>query len=125
MENSQDIGNLFAKASKLDESKMGYLGKWEWEAKKKIDGAKRFKRKALGLCGLSSVKSLEKMAQLLYDTGVVSSVEEGRELTPSLVGKSIIYSDSNIRPIGGELGFEEVRNSEGQVSYRLYVFGRF
>ena len=125
MEESQNIENLFAKASRLCESQQGYLTESEWNHKRRINGAKIFKRKALGLCGLSSVKSLEEMAQLLCETGVVSSVEEGKELTPSLVDKSITYSNPFSfppTPIGGELGFSRVRNSNGQEAYRIYVF---
>ena len=121
---SQQIEDIFAKASRLDESKKGSLTEKEWNQERRLNGAKRFKRKALGLCGSSSVKSLEEMARLLYETGVVSSVKEGQELTPTLVGKSITYSDSTYI-LKVELGFEEIKNSKDQRAYRVYTFAHY
>ena len=127
MTQNQVLENLFAKASRLDKSKQGYLTEDQWDERIKLDGAKRFKRRAMGLCRLSSIKSLEEMAQLLYQTGIASSVEEGREITPSLEGKFVKYADSGILDINlilplGYLGFKAVINSENQRKYKLYTF---
>ena len=107
---------LFAKASRLDENKMGYLTKEEWEAKKKINGAKTFKRKAVGLCGGKAIKTLDEMAQLLYSTGVVSSLDKGREITPSLVGGKVSYG------LYKRIEFSEVENSQGEKRYRIWAY---
>ena len=109
----EEIENLFAKASKLDGSGQVYLTEEEWAVKKRLNGAVTFKRRALGFCGFKTVKSLEDMAKLLQDTGIVSYVEEGRKLTPSLVGCRVSYG------LAKEIEFDEVTDSKGNKAYRI------
>ncbi len=111
----EKIAKLFAKASKADKTKFGYITSEELERKLKLDGAKTFKRKALGFCGFKTVKSLEQLGRLLYETGIVNSVEEGKGLVPSLVGKSIPY---NCRAVA----FDEVFNSKHEKAYKIWTF---
>ena len=112
----QELENLFAKASRIDKAKAGYHTPEEWNGMIKLDGAKRFKRRALGLCGWTSVRNLDEMAQLLYSTGVVSSLDEGREITPSLVGREVSYG------LYKSIGFSEVENSKGEKKYRIWAY---
>ena len=109
----EELEVLLARASRLDENKMGYLTKEEREKKIRINGAKTFKRKSVGWFGRETVKTLDEMAQLLYSTGVVSSLDEGRKITPSLVGGEVRYGLCNT------IVFNEVENVQGEKRYRI------
>jgi len=106
---------LFANAAKINQSKDVFFTPKEWDSKREYNGVKRFKRAALGLCGDSTVKTLDQMAQLLYKTGVVSSIKEGEEIVPNLVGKSFYYCDYR------SIEFSQVENATGQKAYKIYV----
>ena len=115
------LEQLFAKAGRpdnhprTDEENLQFLS---------ITGARRFKRRTLGLCGYSTVKSLDEVAGLLVETGIASSLSEGRELVPKIVEANRI-SALAIYTGGAEylmpkcLTFTEVKNSEGDVMYRI------
>ena len=81
-----------------------------------IDGARRFKRKALWLCGERATKTLDEMARLLYETGIASSIEEGREITPSLDGKGVYLKFG-----GDSLNFKKVTTTYGEEVYRIEI----
>lgn len=72
---------LFAKAGRpdgryrTDEEQLEYLSQ---------NGAQRFKRRALGLCGHSTIKTLDEMATLLLETGIASTQHEARQLVPEI-----------------------------------------
>jgi len=113
----QYLRELFAKAGKpdgkyrTDEEQFDYLSG---------DGAQRFKRKALGLCGFRSIKSLDEVAELLTETGIVSSVEEGKQTVPKIVKANNLHSHAiERRSLCTYLGFEEVKNESGDVKYRI------
>ncbi|MBX4196509.1 hypothetical protein KW805_02895 [Candidatus Pacearchaeota archaeon] len=116
----EDLQRLFARASKINEDTKGYFTSEKLASMRKFDGPKRFKRKALGLCGSDAVKSLDEMAQLLYETGIASSQEEGREITPSLVGKKVYYDSNN-----DYLTFESVQSTTGAKAYRIFIASRY
>ncbi len=103
MENK--IENIFAKASRKD--------KFLTEEKRQLDGAKKFKRKALGFFKYKTTKTLDEMAELLYQTGIASSLEEGRIITPSLIDQEIKYSSLNY------IEFEEVKDRKGNTKYLI------
>jgi len=102
------IGELFAKASRSN--------KFLTPRERWFDGAKRFKRKALGLFRMKTVKSLEEMAHLLYETSIASSIEEGRKIVPSLNGARIAYGDCE------EIAIEEIKNISGEKKYRIDAY---
>ena len=112
----KEIQELFAKASTLDEGKQGYLTAEEWAAKRKLSGAITFKRRALGLCGKESTRSLDEMAILLNDTNIVGSLDEGKKLVPKLVGKRLDYGYLR------EISFDEVTDSDGDKAYRISAY---
>ena len=115
----EEIADLFARASRIDKTKMGYMTQAEWENATRRDGATIFKRKALGLCGRRTVKTLDGMAQLLYSTGVASSLEEGEEIVPQLVGKEIDYGYYGYSKY---MLFNEVQNSHGDKAYEIRTY---
>lgn len=112
MEQSK-IESLFGRASKLNENEMGYVTKEELSNIRFKDGIKRFKLAALGKGGYSSVRTLEEMAKLLHETGVVSSLDEGKAIVPSLVGVNLLFKSGGLRESirygnGMLITFEEV-----------------
>ena len=114
----QELENLFAKASRIDKAKAGYHTPEEWNGMIKLDGAKRFKRRALGLCGWTSVRNLDEMAQLLYSTGVVSSLDEGKKILPYLINEKVIY-DSDSSGNKKVIFFEEYITDEEKKEYMI------
>ena len=110
----QELGILFAKASKLD--KDIYQTPEDWGSMRQMNGVKRFKRRVLGLCGRQSVKSLDEMAQILHQIGIASSEEEGRTIVPTLDGAKLSYTADK------EISIAEVENVHGQKAYRIKYF---
>ncbi|MBP7708140.1 hypothetical protein KA107_00510 [Candidatus Pacearchaeota archaeon] len=53
---------------------------WEYGEKRYLDGAKRFKREVLGLCGFATVKTLDEICNILTKLNVAASLEEGTRL---------------------------------------------
>ena len=106
---SNGIESLFARATDND--------KFLNEKKRQIEGIKRFRREIFGLSRLwlggKSVKTLDEMGQILYNIGMASSVEEGREITPSLMIGRIEYG------LGKGLVLEEVKNRKGDTKYSI------
>ena len=103
-----EIANVIARATRKD--------KFLTEKERQIEGARTFRRKVLGSCGSQSVKTLDEMAQTLYDTGIVFSVEEGKEITPSIMGGRVSYGSCK------EIAFDEVTNGEGNKKYRIWAY---
>jgi len=141
--NSTNINFLFMDASRLDKSKVledikrDYIAedKSSWEKREEsiksileqrleYDGVKNFKRRALGLCGRSTIKTPDQMAQLLYDVGIVSSIDEAREIVPLLKGKEAFYMRTSkfmqeFASTFPHLYFDELRDYSGNVSYKI------
>jgi len=83
-----------------------------------IQKAKAFKRKVLGLFGQSAVKTLDETARALYQTGIVSSVEEGRKIIPHLSKSELIYGYKGCcAPAPKRILFDKV----GQDAVRIYT----
>jgi len=113
----QYLRELFARAGKpdgryrTDEEAFDYLSR---------DGAQKFKRKALGLCRSRTLASLDEIAQLLFETGVVSDVEEGRQIVPKIVQANDLHSHAiSRRHLCTYLAFDEVENPRGDLKYRI------
>ena len=101
------IANIIARAAR---------GKLLAENEKQAEGGRILKRRILGLCGLKSIKTLDEMARILYDTGIASSVKEGREITPLLMGERVSYA------CGKEIVFEEVNDGNSNTKYRITAY---
>ena len=114
----QQIENLFAKGSRYEDKK-GRRTPEQLDVIRGLDGAKRFKRRIFGLCGDTRVKTLDEIAQLLYETGIASSKEEGRTIVPSLVGAEVRYGYDK------EFCFKEVVKTNGQKAYEIYTQRHF
>ncbi len=107
------LESFFAKASKINKSKSRFYEPETWESMKEKDGIRRFRRKALGLFKRSAIKSSDEIASLLYETGIASSIEEGKRIVPSLTGADINYGPHS------DLCFTEVKNQQGQEKYKI------
>ncbi len=109
------LKKLFARAGIPDNKYRKDEGNLEFLSE---NGARRFKRRALGLCGRSALKSLDEIAGLLVKTGIASSLSEGREIVPNIVRAGHM-------PFGVSIGstktlsFDEIKNKEGDVKYRI------
>jgi len=114
MENDQ-IERLFERASRLDESKMGYHNEAEWKQLRFQSGAIHFKRKAMGFCGSSSVKSLDEIAYLFVKTGIAISQDDGKEIAEALNGKEIKYNST-------KMSFNFVKDTHGNLAYRIEAY---
>ena len=120
-----ELENLLAKASKIKKPEYNYDTP-ELDFKRKCDGAKRFKRKAIGFRKSIAVKSLDEMAQILYDLKIVSSIEEGRKITPDIFSVEkherypvfINYDES----LCYSLRFETVQDEEGKEAYKIRAY---
>ncbi len=77
----EEIYRHFARASKIN--KMD-IEKEKLQELKEFDGVKKFKRKLLGVFGTECERSLDDIAKILYDTRIVYSIKEGRDLVPYL-----------------------------------------
>ena len=78
-----------------------------------IAGARVFKRRALGILGHESIKTLDEMAQLLHAVGMASSQDEGKSVTQALMGNEFEYDPCSY------LSFQEVSDDQGNVKYRI------
>ena len=106
---------LFAKAGKFDKKDATDSERFKHLSE---SGAQTFKRKALGLCGGTTIKSLDEIAGLLVDTNIASSFEEAKELVPKIVQANRLHSHAINRGGLGYMEFEEV-NYEGDVKYKI------
>ena len=98
------------KSSSKDEK---YRTPETWEQK----GLTYFKRKCLGLCGLRTLKSLDELASILIDTGVVCSVDSGKQLIQKeLYGRRIDVGS-------GFLNFTKVQNRKSQEVCKITFDG--
>lgn len=123
---------LFAKASRIDENKKAYHTPEEWNYIKTKSGVKVFKRKLLGLCGRTRVKSLDEIAQALHETGIASSLDEGKEIVPSLLDNKVCYERYHLHDDEDDqrcyetrrfLSFKRVMNGKGEEACRISLYG--
>ena len=86
----------------------------------------KFKRKALGFFRKNITKTLDEMAQLLYGSKIVSSIEEGKGLAPVLVEKTELVKYETYKALFfGHLRDEErklIKNEKGENQYEITVF---
>jgi len=112
---------IFSRAARIKDKK--YRDEIDWKIDMELNGATNFKRRALGLCGIVTVKSGEELTKLLMDTGIASTKEMVREIIPLLTGgPEFMYG-----PFCGYgyLTFTEVFNSVGEIGYEIRAHNIF
>ncbi|HLC57764.1 MAG TPA: hypothetical protein VJH95_04280 [Candidatus Nanoarchaeia archaeon] len=115
----RNIGELFERASKLRREEVVIrISDKEWKEKRELDGARVFKRAALGRWRRKRSVSRDELVELLQSTGIASSVEEGRAYAGQLDGKSVNYGSLFL---GGlyQLSFEKVNSEKDRERYRI------
>ncbi len=81
-EGQEFLSKLFLKAGKVHNR----YGTPEEKKRYQLEtGVRRFKREVLGLCGKSSIKSLDELAGTLVKIGIANSLSEAKELVPQMV----------------------------------------
>ena len=110
------LRNVFAQGGRVYPEHMTHH---EHTERLSSDGAKRFKRKALGVCGHERVVSLDDFAEILVNAEIASSIEEAKSLVPGIVEAYVIKYN------GQSLTFVGVSNLVGDTRYKIshYNFG--
>ncbi len=108
-----EIIDLFIKASRLTDDDLMGLSYTNARKRKLREAGIRFKRKAVGFCGKETLKTLEELSQVVYDTGLASSEHEARELIQHFLWHRIVY-DYN-----AALKLSSTRDSSGNRVYRV------
>jgi hypothetical protein len=78
------------------------------------EGIKRFKKKVLGRFRVTTEKTLDELAGIFVDLGLIPSIKEAREAVPSFVGCTGSYT-----PGGEYLHIQMVEDTSGQKRYRI------
>ncbi len=115
--NAQDLYTRIGKVSKKEEQTLSLEECLKLKAQR---GACKFERKVLRFWSKETIKDSEEIASILYDLGMVSSEDEGREVLPLLEGRfeyqpdGIIFKDTKY--------LFEVKlfsASDGETMYRI------
>ncbi len=80
----QTINKMFAKASKLNACFATENERDKFEKERIRDGISRFGSRVLGFFRNKTLKTPKELGTILYNLGMVSSVEEGIKVVPSL-----------------------------------------
>ncbi len=130
IDDKEHLKEVFAKAvlhpPKRQAPKDLYMTEEEWEQWEKHtayskedrirDGAKLFKRRALGVCGREKITSMNELVDLLISTNIAQDSNQTDNIIPDLDGLTIDYSYSY------GIGFTKVRNFSGDVKYKIYRY---
>lgn len=103
---SEEINRRFAEGAKAYSERARTQEEWTKR------GATLLKRRALGFCGKTAVKSLEEMASILFELKITDSLEKGKDMVRELYGRFINYD-------GGSLYFENATTPSGKESCRI------
>jgi len=114
-ETEPTIEEYFARASNIHDD-ASCLFPDDLEELKVIEGAKKFKRMALGRFRKEAVKSRDEMMNLLYKTGISSSEYESGKILENIAGCRVKYSHSNA------LCIEQVNGREKEKDYHIYTY---
>jgi len=117
MEKNVHLREPFARASTLNEKKIESLTEEERLRMRAISGLKNVKRNLLGLCGFSTIKSLDEVSSVLMDVGIAGNYEEG----VSFVEELYCLMDGVGYSFYRNLVFEGVGDAEGQEAVRIYL----
>ena len=108
--------------------KLGYLYEDASEYPRERDamqmGVKIFKRKAMGICGSKTRKSLDEMLKLMVRTGMTNSIDDARRVLPELLDKDIVYG--HYLPFFREknLKITENKDERGNIFYNITAYDR-
>jgi hypothetical protein len=112
----KSLSTYFARASTLDESKLGFLTKEEWHSQRARSGAKKFKRDTLGFFKMSSVKTETELETILCNLKICKTTDEAREIIPRLYGTQVNYGFSSC------LEFTSVKDYKGTKALRIEAY---
>lgn len=120
-EGQEFLSNLFSRAGRIP---TGYPTPEEKRRYQLDTGVRRFKREVLGLCGKSSIKSLDELANTLVKIGISDSLSEAKELVPQMVtANSHCYVGYciNRNPGGSDeyIHLEPVEGPDNSLRYRV------
>lgn len=118
----KDRQYLFAAASTLPLKENKFLNEKErldHEMFRILSGTKNIKRRLLGLCGTSAIKSLEEITQVLSHFEIVENIEESKSLIEDLLNERLVYQMNPI--LGGYtyLHIEKVSDLRNITLYRV------
>jgi len=108
----EKIGRFFVDASTLNRRGADKYSPEEWERRQEESGVKHFKRRVLGFCGSKTIKTVDEVADVLYDIGIVQTIKDGRALIPNICNKLLAYGEK-------ALYLERVGNPNGQMDVRI------
>ncbi len=113
------LENLFGKAATKTVAQDFYGSERERLEIKARYGARRFRRKALGLWRSHARKTLDEFAEILVNTQIASSLSEAREIVPKIVKANSLYGIF----LGQEksLAFKEVKDEKGNIEYEIFI----
>ncbi len=115
------LHSVFARAGNTKKGSYNTPGQ-EFEALSQ-SGAKLFKRKALGLCGFSSVKSLEELANLFVETKITNSYDEALDLIPRVVQANELHSHGISFGMLKYMSIKRVNGDSKEVKYKISAWG--
>jgi len=116
------LENLFAKAGKHDrryktpEEELQHLA---------LDGARRFKKHALGFLHNTTIKSLDELAELLLMNNMAPTAEEAQEIISRIIeANALVPRAIKLNDLGSDkyLFFEKINNSDKTNSYRVSIW---
>lgn len=85
----------------------------EFQQERKWNGVKQFKRRVLGFCGNSSVKSIDELADVVQSLKIADSRNEAIALVSALPEKDLRYGRYDI------IRLTKVRNAGGNPGYKV------
>jgi hypothetical protein len=115
------LQNIFARATKPDLRYRTDPENSRYQDHLATVGAGIFKRRALGICGYETTKTLDGIAELLLKTNIANEIVEARNLVGSIVNASMINKRAIYLSPERYLVFQTVTNSEGDTRYRIAI----
>lgn len=112
----KSLSTYFARASMLDESKLGFLTQNEWHNQRARSGAKQFKREAVGFFKMSAIKTETELETILCNIGVCKTTDEAKKIIPRLYGAELLYGFSSI------MEFTPVKDYKGTKAVRIEAY---
>ena len=112
---------LFSRAAKHDSEYRTEIKERDYQRELVQQGARNFKRRALGLCGSESTKTLDGVAELLLETKIAGTIVEARNLVTGIVSANVISNKGIPLGYGKYLLFQKIKNSDEYEKYRITV----
>ena len=118
-EKIDNLRNIFAKAANLNGD---YLTADEQVHYLSSKGVEKFKLKTLGFFGRNKIKTLDDLAVIFVALGIEQSVTDAKKVIPDIVAANMSEPYALKRPNNHYISLEEVKNSKGQVKYRIRTY---